>query len=505
MTHPQSPKPGKPFEGAFAIQDEIAAAARSAGAVAAQTRTVGVEIDEGWQRERLRQIADRRSGGDFAGRDRLAIPVTEVRARRRVVLSADNVLVYTEDYVAGSVGHLQALPDLVDRLAADLQLGRPDVRLADTKSVFDPAELDRSGLFKGRLLQIAFPDRTGRPDPDDQRGEALLQVVDVLHENGFAASLDHVVPLNIVMKIRGGVRKSGDSIPSPADLGTDPEVIVAIVDTGVETTHRIDEWLRGVEDKPTIDQDGVVVPPTNADPLDRYPLGAPDLQLDFGAGHGTFVSGIVQQISPETTVLMYRAIDSDGIGSEVEVALNMIEAAIAGATVINLSLGTDTLDNQAPLALGLAMRILQVDHAEVVVVATAGNAGSVLPTWPSALPGVVSVGALEANGQPAPWSNRGPWLSFSTIGQGVLSTFVPGQQPDDGYGPADFFDDAHLWGVGTGTSFAAPQISGAIARLLHTREATTAKDAVLHLKRAGRPFRNFGHLLEILPGTPPAP
>ena len=69
----------------------------------------------------------------------------------------------------------------------------------------------------------------------------------------------------------------------------------------------------------------------------------------------------------------------------------------------------------------------------VLVVAAAGNSGSTTPTWPSAFPGVISVGALRPD-QPADWSNHGAAITIWTIGEGILSTFVleprnPGQRP----------------------------------------------------------------------------
>ncbi len=67
---------------------------------------------------------------------------------------------------------------------------------------------------------------------------------------------------------------------------------------------------------------GTIDPSTSS----RSGPAAPDGYLDLDAGHGTFVTGIVQQIAPGAEVRVYRAVDSDGIGSEVAVACKMIKA-----------------------------------------------------------------------------------------------------------------------------------------------------------------------------------
>ena len=105
----------------------------------------------------------------------------------------------------------------------------------------------------------------------------------------------------------------------------------------------------------------------------------------------------------------------------------------------------------------------------------AGNFGDTRACWPGAFSGmaefqenVVSVAGLRlddtAAGQyvGAEWSSHGDWVTCSTPAQGVVSTYVEGEEMDQ---PAplrrDKFGKA-AWATWTGTSFAAPQIVGAI-------------------------------------------
>ncbi|MBU4336274.1 MAG: S8/S53 family peptidase, partial [Actinobacteria bacterium] len=224
---------------------------------------------------------------------------------------------------------------------------------------------------------------------------------------------------------------------------------------------------------------------------------------DLSAGHGTFVAGLVQQVAPGADIRVYRAIGTAGTGSEIEVACQLIHAVRDGAQVVNLSLGTPSVFDEPPLALAIAfdvVREIEMERGwETVVVAAAGNLGDDSPVWPAAFGRVVAVGALTAQLRPAGWSSRGHWVDFSTVGEGVVSTFVAGaQSPDLVPEPETFGADA--WARWTGTSFTAPQVTGAIARAM-TEHGLSAPDAVKALLATGRPVAGLGRALQILPGV----
>ena len=119
--------------------------------------------------------------------------------------------------------------------------------------------------------------------------------------------------------------------------------------------------------------------------------------------------------------------------------------------------------------------------------------------------GVASLGFADAEGRPARWSTHGEWVGISTIGEGIFSTYVRGTEdgvliddPDpDTYGP-----DA--WACWTGTSFAAPQVTGAVARLMTESSRQMSPRAALDaLKERGTDFTaaGYGRGVRILPGT----
>ena len=224
-----------------------------------------------------------------------------------------------------------------------------------------------------------------------------------------------------VGKHQGGPRPARAKKLSVSAESRGPKV--AIIDTGISQQRR-----STVSDRSQLDD------------LHQFPLGNSSEAraerhdyLSLAAGHGTFVTGIVQQLAPDADITVYRALDSDGTGSEVNVACAMIRAVLDGNQIINLSLGCQTHDDIPPIAIERALKIIskweqEQPGRELVIVAAAGNSGDTRPCWPAAFHDVVAVAGLEPALAPAQWSSRGIWVNCSTIGQGVVSTFVNGTE-----------------------------------------------------------------------------
>jgi hypothetical protein len=274
-----------------------------------------------------------------------------------------------------------------------------------------------------------------------------------------------------------------------AEHGDAPAPAVAVIDTGLPARRRKnDGWL---DLQRTLD---------DVDRLDVLPAG-PDGTLDFQAGHGTFVAGIVQRVAPTAPLRMYRAADTDGFATDDDIA-DAVRAAYAdGAAIISLSLGGKTEHDQPPPAMRAAVEeiLADPDH-EVVVIAAAGNFGDADHCWPAALPGVVAVAGLTAAGEPATWSSHGPHVRFSVVAEGLRSTFVTGREsPVFDPEPEEFGVDA--WAMWSGTSFAAPQIAGAVARVCLT-EGVGPQRAVELLAGQGPELDGYGTALVVLDGLP---
>jgi thermitase len=103
----------------------------------------------------------------------------------------------------------------------------------------------------------------------------------------------------------------------------------------------------------------------------------------------------------------------------------MVWAAMNGADVINLSLGTNTRTHVA----NELISDLAVSGRGIVVVAAAGNAASSQPEFPAGEGGsrVLSVGATTPSDTLASFSDFGSWVDVSAPGVSVWST-IPGGQ-----------------------------------------------------------------------------
>ena len=338
----------------------------------------------------------------------------------------------------------------------------------------------------GRVVRLV---RAGATGAELQRDAAALR------RKGVPATLNFVPPMAVVMKSQGGAEPSARRWPSPpaAPAPTAGPVRVAVVDTGLTRQTRSDGWLAGL-----------AVDPGNIDELDVSPANG---LLDAAAGHGTAVAGLIQHEAPEVPIAMYAAVPPDGAAFESDIAAAMVTAVRDGfaarqSVVLNLSLGTTTIDDRPALALQVALDIIdELSAAEpdldVLVVAAAGNYGTDKPVWPAAARGVVAVGALTQSMLPAPWSSHGHWVDCSVIGDGVLSVYVEGEEDPffdtaaDSYGPDP-------WALHFGTSFAAPQVSGRVAHVAVT-EKVDLHDALGRVLTRARRIPDLGRTLAIQP------
>jgi subtilisin family serine protease len=280
------------------------------------------------------------------------------------------------------------------------------------------------------------------------------------------------------------------------EAGVGEGACVVIIDTGLDpdvfTDQRRDRFLRNMTDS-HLDPLMVFNEETGQiDPNDEY--------LDGGAGHGTFVAGIVRAIAPAARVRVLRALDTRGIGTECDVVRAIDEAneifanECNGRGVLNLSLGFRTEDGSPPRALKQALDRLPEN---VIVVAAAGNEPMTEPIWPAEFDDVIGVGALTYNDTgdlvPAPWTNTGDHVWFSTVGDGVSSTYVTGKEHVIRDPSPETFPRAGQpasYAMWSGTSFSTPKIAAKLAMLLV--EHPTATDAILVLEDDLDPLNGAG-------------
>jgi serine protease len=204
-------------------------------------------------------------------------------------------------------------------------------------------------------------------------------------------------------------------------------------------------------------------------------------------GHGTEVAGVavarpgyMRGISPSSPIVAIKMLDNEGEGSADGVA-KAIDAAVArGAKVINISGAGPAAGVTAAQDEVVEKAINRAYSAGAVVVAAMGNEGKSELSVPAAYPHVVSVGAVDqSNSVRARFSNYGPDLDIVAPGQQIFDVAPPLACPA-GYAYA------------TGTSFAAPAVSGALAVLTQLRPALTPGQRVAQLLNAARDLGDKG-------------
>jgi hypothetical protein len=183
--------------------------------------------------------------------------------------------------------------------------------------------------------------------------------------------------------------------------------------------------------------------------------------------HGTEVASVaaarqdgigVVGIAPGAPLLSWGYKEDGQDPSCDEVVDGIVKLADAGAKVINLSLESPDDCPELQLAIGAA-------YGEgALIVAVAGNDGRDQPpppaTYPAQYPHVLTVGALNLGLQPADFSTPGRTVDLVAPGEAVPVALPPALDKD---GTADGLTTA------TGTSFAAPIVSGLASWLIAAR------------------------------------
>jgi subtilisin family serine protease len=183
-----------------------------------------------------------------------------------------------------------------------------------------------------------------------------------------------------------------------------------------------------------------------------------DTNTSDDVGHGTHVAGIVHSICPRCSILPVKVLDYYG-GDDYTIARGIRYARQRGARIIQISLG-----GPAPSAtMCQAIKAVEAQGAQVVIAAgnSAGN-----DTWSIGYPALCSpeslvVSATDRYDVPAWFSNYGPTIDLAAPGLAVWSTVPPGFT-SSGFLPA------------SGTSMAAPQVSGAAGLLWSAHMGWTA-------------------------------
>lgn len=234
-------------------------------------------------------------------------------------------------------------------------------------------------------------------------------------------------------------------------------VVIADIDTGIDLSnaHLMKDITLSSFSKNFIEDNSNI-----QDDNGHGTVTAAEMVADSDGGIG------IQGGAYGAELMVLKALGANGSGTHEDICEAVIYAVDHGAQVINLSLG-QTLPNQD---LRVAMQYAN-DH-NVVVVAAAGNQGTVIPEFPAAyakqMADVIAVGASQVSNDGyalASFSNHSggdtPYNFVDALGVGLTATSLDG--------------DRHVW---NGTSMAAPLVAAEAAVLTSTHAGWTAAQIV---------------------------
>ncbi len=217
--------------------------------------------------------------------------------------------------------------------------------------------------------------------------------------------------------------------------GTGRGVKIAILDSGVEWTHPDLEGARIADDVALVENDGAI-----------------DVQPGEGIdvfGHGTAVAGIVKKLAPDAEIGSFRVLDGNNQARSEMICEGARLAIEQGYHILNCSFGARLRQQVLMYKNWVDMAYLRGVH----VVAACNNDDFRKPEWPGDFSSVITVhmtrAAQEADRQRIFRNVTGTLVEYAAWGVDV-------EVPWKGGGRL----------VTTGSSFAAPRMTGLIARLL---------------------------------------
>lgn len=278
------------------------------------------------------------------------------------------------------------------------------------------------------------------------------------------------------------------------------DVIIAIIDTGVEWDHidladniwnnSDEDCSNGIDD----DSNGYIddcrgwdfVDTSNVNCTDADCTGRDNNPMDDNE-HGTHCAGIsaavtnnsnqVSGICPNCKIMAVRSgYKCTGINCPSGASLNIDDTSLAieyaadnGATVISMSFG-GTDDFQS-----IRDAVNYANSKGVALVAAAGNSNSNVENYPAANPNVIAIGSTDSGDLKSSFSNYGNWVNIVAPGSNIWNTVLNDQIKSK-----------------QGTSMATPLVAGAIGLIKSVLPDKTQTDILQALNETGTPINFIG-------------
>jgi subtilisin family serine protease len=253
---------------------------------------------------------------------------------------------------------------------------------------------------------------------------------------------------------------------------TGRNVVVAVIDTGVDPNHPVLSGVlvpgydftrnaSGGSEMSDVNQSTMAILDGNPGFVNQSTMAILDQSTmaildgpEYAAfGHGTMVAGAVHLVAPRAKIMPLKAFNANGSGYASDVLRAIYYAVKEGAKVLNMSFSFATSSPELQRALDNA------SSKGLIGIASAGNNGQKITVYPAGLSTVVGVASTTNYDTLSDFTNFGPAVAWiAAPGEGVVTTYPFGKY-------------AAAWG----TSFSAPLASGTAALLAEMSSSVNGK------------------------------
>ncbi|MFH2037207.1 MAG: S8 family serine peptidase [Candidatus Zixiibacteriota bacterium] len=207
-------------------------------------------------------------------------------------------------------------------------------------------------------------------------------------------------------------------------ISTGEGVLIGIIDNGIAFEHPLFQGF--------IANNGYDFNDNDTDPSE---------EPGIAFGHGTFVAGLIKRVAPDCQIVPLRAFNGDGLGTVFSIAQAIYWAIDNDLNILNMSFSLNTTE----FLIAEATRIASQNN--IIMVASCGNDGLEIMTYPAAYNNVIAVTSIDKQELLADFSNYGKYLDVCAPGVDIYSSLA----------------GEYEWGTWSGTSFSTPMVSAACA------------------------------------------
>ncbi|SDJ33159.1 S8 family peptidase [Pseudomonas abietaniphila] len=294
--------------------------------------------------------------------------------------------------------------------------------------------------------------------------------------------------------------------PVPPYSESKDGTVIAIIDTGIDTKHPyLKNKIIAEACFSSSSSEGIKSHSLCPNGKDKQITSGAAIDCDLhisGCGHGTNVAGIaaggpatsdgkiLQGVAPRAQLIaiqVYSRFDSaDVCGNKLPCALSYASDQLSALnylyesrnkfklSAINMSLGQGKFSQPCDKDL-LFNTVKKLREAGIATVVSSGNEGLTgFSPSPACIPGVISVGAVDASKNIAKYSNTSDMVTILAPGEDIISSQEEGK-----------------YGKQSGTSMATPQVSGALSLIRAQSPNAKLQDLIDNLVAGGTRVENL--------------